>query len=129
MMVLVAQTQHVDIRLSSVYSEEYLNDLQVDNPQKIEYLNWLLDNSYTIVELGLEKCEQMPYLKHLDPVNKIFGDNVETVDPVDINIFMYSFERQYDKKVYYRIGNSGQAIVFESFKKLAANFKNYQDEN
>ena len=126
---LLSQTQYVDIRLSAVYSEEYLDNLQIDNPQKIDYLNWLLDNSYTIVDAGLDKCEQMPYLVHFDPVNKILGDNVETVNPEDFNIFMYSFERKYDKIVYYRIGDTGQAIVFESYTQLTANFKNYQDEN
>lgn len=125
---LLSQTQYVDIRLSSVYSEEYLNNLQIDNPQKIEYLNWLLDNSYSIVDVDTEKLEHMSYLKHFDPVNKILGDNVETLNQENINILMYSFQREYDRQSYYRIGNSGQVIVFESYTQLTKNFKTYQDE-
>ncbi len=124
-----AQSIYVDSRLDAVYSEEYLNDLVENNPQHLKYLNWYLDNSYNIIYVGLEKSQQMPYLKHLDPVNKIIGDNVENIDQENFNVFMYQFERKYDKKSYYRIGNTGNAIVFDSDLKIAKNFNTYSDEN
>jgi hypothetical protein len=126
---LLSQTQYVDVRLSSVYSEEYLSNLQIDNPQKIDYLNWMLDNSYTIVDAVAEKLEYMPYFKYFDLETKTVGENVEVINQEEINILVYSFQREYDMQTYYRIGNSGQAIVFESLKQLAINFKNFQDEN
>lgn len=118
-----------DSRLSVVYDQNYLNNLRQNNPKDLEYLNWYLDNSYSIVYAGLEKCAQMPYLKHLNLETKSIEDNVISIDPEDFNIFLYSFERQYDKKSHYRIGDTGYAIVFESHKKLAENFNNYQNEN
>jgi len=124
-----AQSIHVDSRLDAVYSEDYIDNLVENNPQKVKYLNWCLDNSYTIVYAGVDKCEQMPYLKHFDPVNKIVGENVENIDETNFNIFMYQFERQFDKKTYYRIGNTGKAIIFESNSKLTKNFNNYSNEN
>ncbi len=127
--ILCAQSTHVDSRLDAVYSEDYINNLIENNPQQLKYLNWYLDNSYTIVTVGLEKSEYMPYLKHLDPLNKIVGENVESIDQEDFNIFMYQFDRGYDKKAYYRIGNTGTAIVLESKLKLAKNFNTYSDEN
>jgi hypothetical protein len=126
---LSAQSVYVDTRLDAVYSEEYLSDLELNNQDQLKYLNWYLDNSYTIVYAGIEKCEQMPYLIHFDPVNKIVGDNVESVNEETFNVFKYYFERGYDTKAYYRIGNTGKAIVLESVVKLAKNFNIYQDEN
>lgn len=124
-----AQTAAPDARLDAVYSEEYLQDLSANNPEKLEYMNWYLDNSYSIVDAGLEKCQQMEYLKHFDPINKIVGDNVEDIDEVSFNIYKFHFERQYDKKSYYRIGNSGKALVLDSYKSLAKKFNIYADEN
>lgn len=127
--VSFSQDVYVDSRLDAAYSEDYINDLIENNPEQIRYLNWYLDNSYTIVYAGLDKCEQMPYLKHFDPVNKILGDNVDDIDEGSFNIFMYQFERDFDKQVHYRIGNTGKAIVFDSHKKIARNFNLYSDEN
>ncbi len=118
-----------DARLSDVYSQDYLNDLEQNNPQEIEYLNWYLDNSYQIVYAGVEKCEQMPCLKHLNTETKLPGEIVNSINEEDFNILLYSFERGYDKKTHYRIGNTGYAIVFESHLKLAENFNTYKNEN
>ncbi len=118
-----------DSRLSAVYSADYLNNLSVNNQKELQYLNWYLDNSYRIVEAGADKCSAMPYLEMIDPATKIITGNAESVDEGNFNILLYSFERQYDKKTYYRIGDTGYAIVFESYKKLAENFNIYQDEN
>jgi len=123
------QNIYADSRLSEVYDHDYINDLMHNNPQELEYLNWYLDNSYEIVFAGLEKCEQMPYLKHMNPENKSTGENVMSFDEENFNIFLYSFERQYDKKSYYRIGNTGYTLVLESHLKLAENFNKYQNEN
>jgi hypothetical protein len=118
-----------DSRLSAAYTSEYLTSLNNTQPQELQYLNWYLDNSYTIVEAGIEKCSQMPALKSFDPNTKTIGENVESIDEGNFNILLYSFERKYDKNSYYRIGDTGYAIVFESHKKLAENFNKYQNEN
>lgn len=118
----MAQSVSPDPRLDAVYSEEYLQELVSFYPQDLAYKNWCLDNSYTIVQLPIEKCQKMPYLKHFDPVNKIIGDNVEDVDEGNFNVYKYYFERQYDRSVYYRIGNSGKAIAFDSFLNLTKEF-------
>ncbi len=131
-MVQFAYSQYIptpDTRLTAVYSQDYLNDLTAGGPQELVYLNWYLDNSYKVVYAGMEKCELMPYLESFDPTTKTITGNVESIDEGNFNILLYSFERQYSKKTYYRIGNTGYAIEFESHKKLAENFKRYQDEN
>ncbi|MDY0141340.1 MAG: hypothetical protein RBR97_05550 [Bacteroidales bacterium] len=125
----LAQSITPDPRLEAVYSEEYLQDLANNYPNDLMYKNWYLDNSYTILQVDMEKCEQMPFLKHLDPVNKIVGNNVEHVNEENFNIYMYHIEQQYDRGVSYRIGNSGKALILDSGLNLAKKFNKYIDEN
>jgi len=118
-----------DTRLYARYTTEYIDNLKLNNPQQLEYLNWYLDNSYEIVFASLEKCQQMPFLKSFNPETKEVVDNVSEIDEGNFNVLLYDYERKFDKKTYYRIGNTGYAIVFESYKKLSENFNTYQNEN
>jgi hypothetical protein len=118
-----------DSRLLVLYSEDYLDNLVVNDPQQLLYLNWYLDNSWEIVEAGIEKCEQMPYLKSFDLSTKTVGENVTAIDEEDFNIFLFYFDRQYSKKAYYRVGNTGYAIAFDSFKNLTKKFNLHQNED
>jgi hypothetical protein len=124
---LVAQT--VDPRLYSVFSEEYLEDITVNNPNELKYLNWYLDNSYRIIEVGAEKCSSMQPLLSYDPITKTIGEEVSSFDEENFNVYMYNVEIQYAKNTYYRIGNTGFAIEFESLKKLTEKYNNYNNEN
>jgi len=126
---LLSQNQYVDIRLASIFSEEYIEHLEQNSPQKIDYLNYCLDNSFIIVDMGIEKADQLPYLKYCDPINKIIGDIVEELgDCEQINIHLFDVEQQYDRGVSYRIGDTGKAIIFKSQKQLVEDFKKYQNE-
>lgn len=118
--------QTADPRLRTVYSEDYLNDIAQNHPNELKFLNWSLDNSFTIMELGIEKCEHLPYLQYFDPTTKTSCGNVESIYIESFNIYMYSFERKFDRQSSYRIGSTGYAIIFESEKKLAENYNLYQ---
>lgn len=126
--VLAQNTTTPDSRLYDVYPPEYLESLRTENPAQLQYLNWYLDNSWVIVEAGIEKCQQMQYLKIVDLTTKEVGDNVTAIDEEDFNVFLVSFERYYDKKSYYRVGNTGYAIAFDSYKNLTKNFNLHQNE-
>jgi sporulation-control protein spo0M len=117
---------NIDSRLNTVYSMEYLNDLLETNPQELRFLNWSLDNSFTIMEMGPEKTEHLLPLQYFNPETKAICGTVESFDIENINIYLYSFERKYDKSVTFRIGSTGYAIIFLSEKTLAENFNKYQ---
>lgn len=118
-----------DSRLNAVYNQNYLDNLLLDNSNQLKYLNWYLDNSYKIVEVGLEKSEQMPYLVNYDPLTKTTGTSVNHIDEETFNIFLYNCENKYDQKTYYRIGNTGYAVEVESLRKLAEKYNKYNNEN
>ncbi|HNQ67573.1 MAG TPA: hypothetical protein PKN32_04295 [Bacteroidales bacterium] len=120
------QTLNVDSRLSVVYNQDYINNLIQNNPQELEYLNWYLDNSYAIIYPDYEKLQGNAYLKSFNPITKTEGDIITNLDYNNINVFYLSFVRPYDKDAIYRIGDTGDAIVFFSSKKLAKLFNQYQ---
>jgi hypothetical protein len=107
--VFAQKSINADTRLTAVYSQEFLDNLLAENPDQLRYLNWYLDNSYRIIQPGIEKCSFMQPLVSLDPLTKTVGTEVSSIDEESFNVFMYSVELQYDKKAYYRIGNTGFA--------------------
>jgi hypothetical protein len=118
--------QSIDTRLNTKYSNEYLQDLAQNSPNELKYLNWCLDNSFTIIEVLPEKTGGLPVLNFIDPQTKALCGTVESFDPDNINIYLFSFERKYDKPTTYLIGSTGYAIVFDSSKKVAENYNKYQ---
>lgn len=126
---MLAQNTIPDERLYDVYSQEYLQNLVTNNPDKIDYLNWYLDNSYKIIHSNIEKSSQFPYLKHYDLSTKTVGQNVQSINETDFNLYLYDFRRKIEGRTGYRIGDTGLIILFDSHKKIAENFNKYKDEN
>jgi hypothetical protein len=122
----VSFAQSIDPRLQTVFSEEYLQDIAVNHPNELRYLNWYLDNSFTIIEVLPEKTGGLTPLKYIDSETKAICGTVESFNVENINIYQYSFERKYDCATTYLIGSTGYAIVFDSEKKLAENYNLYQ---
>ncbi|MDR2010738.1 MAG: hypothetical protein LBQ22_09680 [Bacteroidales bacterium] len=121
-----AQSIEIDSRLKQFYGEDYLQELSRTKPENINYLNWYLDNSYSVNEnIDAIKYESLPYLKHLDPSTKEEGAVVEDIDPNNFNILFYSIERYYDRPAIYRIGSSGKIIFFDSVKDLTAKYNKF----
>jgi hypothetical protein len=118
--------QFVDPRLQVKYSENEIQSISYNHPNELNYLNWYLDNSFVIIDMSVEKCEYLPYLKHYDPSTKTVGENVSEISEENFNVLLFSYERKYDKSSTYRIGNSGKAIVFLSEKDLVSNFNKHQ---
>ncbi|MDR2010486.1 MAG: hypothetical protein LBQ22_08385 [Bacteroidales bacterium] len=121
-----SQSIEIDHRLEQFYGEEYLQELSGTKPEDIKYLNWYLDNSYSVNEnINIEKYELLPYLKHFDLSAKTEGEIVEDIDLNNFNILFYSIERYYDKPAAYRIGNSGKIIYFDSVKDITAKYNKF----
>ncbi|MDR2835385.1 MAG: hypothetical protein LBV69_04200 [Bacteroidales bacterium] len=125
---LQAQTSHyVDPRLNQVFEQEYFSYLQTNAPQELIFLNWYLDNSYVIKEVGLEKCQNLPYLKYFDRTTKTVGNNVEDIDMGDLanfNVFLYDVSDGNNTSSY-RIGDSGKVLIMLSNKMITEQFNNY----
>lgn len=128
---LFSQSQNsnfIDSRLFEVYPSEFLSELQTNNPQALEYMNWYLDNSFTIIELPEYKLEGLPFLMYYDIDNKNVSDTVTELPTPSINIYKFHFERKNDLTTTYRIGDTGLAIVFFSEKELINKFNQFKNK-
>jgi hypothetical protein len=119
------QTIQPDSRLKAKYTDAYLQELTVMHPEKVEYLNFCLDNGFQIIEIADEKAEGLPYLRFFN--GKEIGDIVEDFPDGAFNLALYSYERAYDTKTTYRL-LSGKAIVFDSAKRVTELFNDVRNE-
>jgi len=108
-----------DNRLTDVYSIEYLQSL---SENEINVLNYELDHSYFILD-NFEKNESLP---NLFKRNKLTKEIIETpltnVDFNNFNVLSYAYEKKYNNRTYYKIGNTGKTIVFYSIKEFTQNY-------
>lgn len=115
----------VDERIQNTYSKEIVQELVKNNLNEIKWLNWFLDNGYTIMDVGLPKCENLAYLKYINRQTKEIGENVLDIDFSDMNnfnLFLYNIECNYNKATTYRIGDTGKILIIRARKDLEVEF-------
>lgn len=118
---LLSQAIEIDERLKACYSDEYLINLQEKSPSTLDILNFNLDNSWFIAGDDItSKKDSFDYLYYIDPETMEKSENrVENIDINNVNISKYFIEREYDRYVFYKIGDSDLIIGFYSLKKVA----------
>ncbi len=119
-----SKTINIDERLFSRYDADYLNDMQINNPQELDYLNFILDNGYKISDLPGDKLGGIQQLYKLHPITgKAIKQALKNFDYENINIFEYDFEFPKSGIRYYRIGTDYKLITFFSEKKLRKDYE------
>lgn len=125
--VFSQQSLSIDDRLYAKYQAEDLQAIQASNPANIEYLNWMLDNSFVIKDINSPEANNFPKLRYLDSETKMPGAEVTAYDPENFNIMEFDFEIDYKKSNAYLIGNTGKLLVFYSGEDLTKFFNNYKN--
>jgi hypothetical protein len=127
--VLFAQNEvSPDSRLLAKYQEQDLQNMLANSPEKIDFLNFTLDNSYVVIDVESEKAQSLPVLHYFNKMDKAIGAAVVSINEGSLNIYDYYFDRKLDKAVTYRIGDTGKAIVFYSNKELTHAYNQYRNE-
>jgi hypothetical protein len=117
-----AQTENnPDARLFVRYSADYLTEIQQSNPGLISLMNYRLDFSWQIVEIG-PKVSEYPELHRFDANTKSVGSAFTSSDMAGFNIMEWNTESFYDKRNYYRLGDTGKVLVIFSEKEVADSF-------
>ena len=122
-MFALSQTSY-DARLSVKYSEEYIQSLSVE---KLSSLEFSLDNIY-IIDENFEKNESLPELFRINNSTKeIIETPLSNVDFDNFNILEYNYIQYYNKRNYYKIGNTGKTLVILSMKEYVAKLNEYRN--
>ncbi len=117
-----------DTKLLVKYSETEIENIRTNDSFQIEWENWLLDNSYTILEIEDRKTENLPYLQEFDISTKTIGNDVDFFNPESFNIHEVFYERDYQKPSLYKIGDTGFVISFHSYRTLTKEYNLLRDE-
>lgn len=108
-----------DSRIFSRYNVEEIQNWLQNNPEEILAANIELQESFEIVEMPDEKLIGMPQLYYFDYLTKTIGGVVENVNMLTFNLYEYKYERLYDARLYYRIGQTNNVLVIISHKEFA----------
>ncbi len=101
------------------YNIEYLQSLSETQIKQLEYE---LTNSYFIID-NFEKSESFPELLKINTQTKeIINEPLTSVDLTNFNVLEYNYQKQYNNRTYYKIGNTGKTIVFYSVKEFSENY-------
>ncbi|MBI4645632.1 MAG: hypothetical protein HY738_03300 [Bacteroidia bacterium] len=108
-----------DKKLSAKYSQEFIDNLMINNPEIIEYLNFFVNNSYYFIDMP-EKQISYNILKKLDiKTGNITEAPVSTEDIEKFNIYQYNYQVLPDKRNYYKAGETGKILIVLSEKEIS----------
>ena len=109
----------IDSRITDIYPSEYIQSL---DQNRINLLEYELDNSYFILD-NFEKNESLPNLyKRNMQTKEIIEVPITENDLNNFNVLNYAYEKKYNNRTYYKLGNTGKTIVFYSLKEFTKNY-------
>ena len=109
-------------KIIEVYGEKEVANLS-DN--RINYLNYYLDNSYEIREISKQKDDKFTLLSDLLLESKTATEFILDTDVNNINILKYKIKRANKLRTTYRLDNTNKVLVFYSNEEFTENFNNY----
>lgn len=119
-----------DSRMLARYSESRVSELIQENPARIDWMNFELENGYEIIPMDEAKVQDLPFLYTLNLDEKTNGVMVQEISEQSFNLYLYNFKRDQDKDSYYRIGYTGQVLKIQSKRKLVKQYnesKHYEN--
>ena len=120
------QIDSIDSRLLFRYDAEFLNNLVLTNPSKLNYLNFYVGNSYTFHQsehMPLEKLDQIPNILNFISVPDSF-DIPNTIDQTNFNILMFDVVFKQDKQNTYRLGDTNILVYLKSKEEIYTLYNN-----
>jgi len=112
----------IDQRLNDKYSIEYLNDLKSQDPAALDYLNYFVENVYRIIDMPDKQIACLD-LKRVDVTN---NQPITLAEMENFNLYKYNCTVLPDKRMFYKIKNTGKLLIIKSEKELKDSFSNDQ---
>ena len=119
-----------DSRMLARYSESRVSELIQENPARIDWMNFELENGYEIIQMDEAKVQDLPFLFTLNLDDKADGVMVQEISEQSFNLYLYNFKRDQNNDNYYRIGYTGQVLKIQSKRTLVKQYnesKHYEN--
>jgi hypothetical protein len=120
-----SSAQDLEPRLLNRMGSNEIEKIYLYRYDYYHFLMFELDNGYTIKTKKELSKDQVKKAKSIDEVNSLTGGQPLTMDAVKMEIFdflSYSFEREMDDDVIYKLEKDSYVIVY-SKQNLAAMYK------
>ena len=110
--LLSAQTGSYDKRLLSKFSDKELRELKTNNPDSYAYWNYMVANSYSVMELPAAKAN-----------DKEIRGSVKIADLNNVDILALKLFPATNQNQYYRIEGTSKMLMILSDEQVRANYK------
>ena len=120
------QIETINSKLLFRYDAEFLNNLMLTNPSKLNYLNFYVENSYAFHQsdqMPLEKLDQIPNILNFISVPDSF-EIPNTIDQTNFNILMFDVVFKQDKQNVYRLGDTNILVYLKSKEEIYTLYNN-----
>ena len=122
--VSAQQQSTYDSRLLFRYEPEFLENLALTNPSKLDYLNFYIENSYSLHQLDeipSEKISQFPDI--LELLNVPEGYVIPTtINETNFNILLFEVVFKEKQSSSYRIGDTNILVYIKSKNEIYSLF-------
>lgn len=110
-----ANAQQVNAKIQEVYGDK-TQELVINDPIRLDFLNDLLDNRIQIIESPLNDNEKEPKLSSIELLNKYNPALKRDVDfdPLSFNPLKYNFNFFPKAASVYRVDNTNYLIVIKA---------------
>jgi len=107
--------QQINAKIQEVYGDK-TQELVINDPVRLDFLNDLLDNRIKIIESPLSDSEKEPKLSSVELLNKYNPDLKRDVefDPLNFNPLKYNFNFFPKTASVYRVDNTNYLIVIQA---------------
>lgn len=119
----VAQSStKVNPKLKTKYSQEYLDKLQAENPDRMAFLNYYADNACYVIDMP-DKPVTFLDLEKLDAEDGMEKE-ITQQDLVEFNMYKFNIIPSFKDTKYYKAGNTGKMIIVRPEKDVLRMFEN-----
>lgn len=111
-----------DSRLIDFLGAEKTAILEKNNPDLIRYYNFYLENSYILLVVPNDKLIE----NNFDEVALTLTNGL--VDTKKLNVLLIDVQRKYEERIYFKVKDSNEILIFLSEKELMVKYNNYHRE-
>ncbi len=119
-----------DKKLLVKFSVEYLQKLQTENPDSLEFLNYAVNYGFYFTDVSKNKPVSTQKLMKINPQTKSEQEIISFEDiEADFNPLLYNCVLSPQNQTYFSIGNTGKILVMRSKSSLMLRYKSYKTEH
>lgn len=120
LMSISQSSDKINPKLYAKYSNEYLETLKTDHPDRLAFLNYFADETCYIVDMPNKPIETIDLQKN----DAEDGYVITLSDLEDFNMYEYNIVPAINEQKYYKVGNTGKLIIVRSEMSMTKRFEN-----